>query len=114
MPSASFRRIVPAFGLLLAVSLAGCNSPTGSGSAASGGAATNPAAQIYQQKCQFCHGQDGNGGGAPALTAAAGKPDAELRKVIQDGGRKMPAFKKQLTPEQIDAMVKHVQGLGKG
>jgi len=69
--------------------------------------------QIYQQKCQFCHGQGGNGGGAPALTAAGGKSEADLRQVIQDGGKKMPAFGKQLSGEQIDAMVTYVKGLGK-
>lgn len=77
-------------------------------------AADASAEQIYRKKCQFCHGQNGNGGGAPALTAAASRPDAEIRKVIHDGDGKMPAFSRQLTAEQIDAMVNYVKGLGKG
>jgi mono/diheme cytochrome c family protein len=116
MHSASLRRLGPALGLFLAIAAAGCNGSPVSGEGASRGS-TGPGgaiAQTYEQKCRFCHGPDGAGGGAPALTAAAGKSAAELRKIIADGGRKMPAFKKQLTPEQIEAMVKHVQGFAKG
>ncbi|MGV3722448.1 MAG: c-type cytochrome [Actinomycetota bacterium] len=114
---ASSRRLASALGLFLPIAIAGCSGSPGSSAGASGGGANSNSAtiaQTYEQKCRFCHGPDGAGGGAPALTAAAGKPAAELRKVIEDGGKKMPAFKKQLTQEQIDAMVEHVQGFGKG
>lgn len=108
MPTPLLRPLAPALGLLLTAALAGCSGggPAGSGSESA------VAAPIYQQKCQNCHGKDGGGGGAPALTAAS-KPEADLRKVIENGGKKMPAFKSQLTPEQINVLVKYVQGLGK-
>ena len=71
------------------------------------------AAEIFQQKCQFCHGAQGAGGSGPSLTGAAGQPNAALRTVIHDGRRKMPAFGTQMTAAQLDAVVAHVKQLGK-
>ena len=70
------------------------------------------AIQIYQQKCQFCHGDKGQGVKGPALTKAANRPSAELRKIIHDGHEKMPAFGKQMTAAQLDAVVSYVKQFG--
>jgi mono/diheme cytochrome c family protein len=75
-------------------------------------AANASASEIYQQKCQFCHGPQGQGGrSAPALTASAGRSEADLHQVIHDGRNRMPAFAGQLSDAQIDKMVAWVHQL---
>ena len=69
-------------------------------------------AEIYQQKCQFCHGQGGKGGRGPALASAAAKSDDDLYKIIHDGRQKMPAFGTQLSEAQIKKVVTAVKQLG--
>src|SRR5947209_377665 len=46
-------------------------------------AANATASEIFQQKCQMCHGSSGQGGrgGAPALTAVANRSKADLKKI---------------------------------
>ncbi|HTE20057.1 MAG TPA: cytochrome c, partial [Armatimonadota bacterium] len=78
-------------------------------------AANASVTEVYAQKCQNCHGAQGQGGrGGPTLASASGDPDAEVRAVIHDGRRNMPAFKGQLSDAQITALVGHVKGLGGG
>ncbi|MHB8416555.1 MAG: c-type cytochrome [Myxococcales bacterium] len=83
---------------------------------------------LYAKKCAVCHGDDGKGDTrmgrrfrAPDFTSAkwrATAKDAELRKVIEngveeDGVHRMPAWKGKLSPDQIDALLQLIQGLGK-
>jgi mono/diheme cytochrome c family protein len=72
--------------------------------------ATATGAEIYQQKCQGCHGSGGAGGRAPVLTASSGKSDDALFKIIHDGKDKMPAFASQLTDDQIKKVVTEIKG----
>jgi mono/diheme cytochrome c family protein len=79
-------------------------------------------AKLYQANCQSCHGRTGKAlpfyakKGVPDLNDPAwqkDRTDEYIRNVISEGseGTVMKAFKKLLTPEQIDAVVKHVRTL---
>ena len=72
-------------------------------------AANATAPQIFQQKCQGCHGDKGQGKNGPALTKVAQKADAELHQIIHDGHDKMPSFAKQMTETQIGSLVAYVK-----
>lgn len=69
------------------------------------------APQIYQQKCQGCHGDKGQGAKGPELTKLAARPDSELHQIIRDGHEKMPSFANQMTKAQINAVVTHIKKL---
>jgi mono/diheme cytochrome c family protein len=71
-------------------------------------AANATGAEIIQKKCG-CHGPDGKSGQAPSLAGGGGDSDAELFKVIHDGEGKMPAFKDQLTDDQIKLVIAHMK-----
>ena len=83
---------------------------------------------LWKEKgCIKCHGEDGRGktdagkkAHAPDFTRARWQErheDDELRKAILNGVKEkgkvvMPAFKKKLTPEQVDQLIAHVRGFG--
>ena len=79
-------------------------------------------AAIYKAKCTTCHGADGSG------QTPAGKSlklrdlksdevqkqtDIELTKIISGGKGKMPAYGKQLSTADIEALIAHVRTLKK-
>ncbi|HJV23239.1 MAG TPA: cytochrome c [Holophagaceae bacterium] len=75
---------------------------------------------LYKAKCQVCHGEDGKGhtpmGGKLAVRSFRSPeilklPDAVLIQCITKGRNKMPAYDKQLTPEQIEGLVKYLRAL---
>lgn len=79
---------------------------------------------LWNAKCKSCHGADGKAKTKmgqkekiPDMTMADWKknhPAEKIRTAIAEGSKnntKMKAFKDKLTPEQIDALVKHVQSL---
>lgn len=81
-------------------------------------------AEVWAAKCKGCHGEDGRAKtkvgakeGIPDLTLGSWQQrhsDAQIRDVITHGSDenpKMKPFKDKLTPEQIDALVKHVRSL---
>ncbi|BCM89344.1 hypothetical protein IAD21_01190 [Abditibacteriota bacterium] len=91
--------------------------PGGPGGPGGGGrfapvAATATAPEIFQQKCQGCHGAKGEGKRGPGLTKLANDPDTELYNTIHDGKGKMPAFGKQMTEAQVKEVVAYVKKLG--
>ena len=65
--------------------------------------------QVYASACALCHGANGEGGiGLPfAGTDFSTKPEYlnEHIDVLVNGRAAMPAFKAQLTPRQIAAVV---------
>lgn len=77
---------------------------------------------IYDKKCAICHGADGV---AKPMWAKEGAKnfndpawlksvsDETMTKAIADGvpGKKMPAYKDKLTPEEIAGVVKHIRSL---
>jgi mono/diheme cytochrome c family protein len=80
---------------------------------------------IYKDKCQRCHGPGGLGDGPDSdpdaredmdLTnpeRAEKNPDGVVFFKVMNGRRrpKMPAFKEELSPEQVWSVVAHVQTL---
>ena len=63
--------------------------------------ALGPGATVYASRCSACHGDEGQGGFGPRL--ADGEiigPQATVRQILNGGGG-MPAFRGQLTSEQI-------------
>jgi mono/diheme cytochrome c family protein len=82
---------------------------------------------VYKNKCERCHGPGGLGDGAdadPELAAdmdltnpkrADRNPDGVVYYKVVNGRKKpkMPAFKDELSEEQIWAVVAHVQSLRK-
>ena len=90
------------------------------------GAQAQEAKQLYEKSCNNCHGPSGKGDGpaskmlkppaADFATALKGKSDADLAKVIKDGGKAvgksamMPAFGAKLTDDQIKGIVEYVKG----
>ena len=75
----------------------------------------------FRTKCAMCHGEDGGGSeigksmNVPDLRSEVvqGRGDAELIQIISNGKGGMPSFKNSLSPNQIQALVKHVRALAK-
>ena len=71
-------------------------------------------ALVFQSKqCRNCHSLDGSGGlRGPALDGVATRltSDQLVRQVIQGGGN-MPAYGKNLSPAEVDALVAFMQTL---
>ena len=77
-------------------------------------------AAVYKAKCATCHGPDGKGetsiGKSMKLKSLASADvqktsDAELTKVISDGKGKMPAYKGNLSADEIKALVAFIHTL---
>lgn len=72
-------------------------------------------AALYSANCAGCHGEQGEGTYAPPLaagqaTAHRGGPEAQVAFVLAGTGD-MPGFRGRLTPEQVRAVVDHVDAL---
>jgi cytochrome c len=73
-------------------------------------------AALFRQNCAICHGQEANGKEmadgklVPSLRygEAAKMNEAEIYEQIKHGKLPMPAFKNQLTEDEINKMVKFV------
>jgi len=82
--------------------------------------AADSSADLFEQKCAMCHGENGAGKGkVPALSLAEvqQKSDAEFKTAIEKGVKTdkgmMPGNGSKLAPEQIDGLVKYVRSLKK-
>jgi mono/diheme cytochrome c family protein len=75
-------------------------------------AANATAADIFQQKCQGCHGDKGQGANGPNLTKVSADSDTAIFQTIHDGRGRMPAFGKQMTEAQLKELVAYVKQLG--
>lgn len=83
-------------------------------------AAGSDGAAIYKAKCALCHAADGSGS-TPSGKAmkvrdlrsdeVQKQTDIELTKVIAGGKGKMPAYGKQLSTEDISALIVHMRTL---
>jgi mono/diheme cytochrome c family protein len=86
-------------------------------------ASENKAAEsTFKAQCAMCHGQDGSSNTPtgrslkiPDFRSAEvqGKSDAELAQVIAKGTSQMPAFKNDLSNDQIHTLVGYVRNLAK-
>jgi len=71
-------------------------------------------ADLYKKKCAMCHKADGKGYASmktPDFTSKEwqdSKKDEELIETVSKGKPPMPAFEKQLTPEEIKAIITDV------
>jgi cytochrome c553 len=71
----------------------------------------------FKAKCAVCHGTNGEGKAAlktPPMKTAAGKSEADLIKIIENGTTttpKMPAYKGQLTAAAIKTLVAEIKAL---
>ena len=82
-------------------------------------------AEVWEQRCIVCHGQDGRGRtkkGRQLKTPDMTRPkwqarlsDEKIANAIANGvpKRKMPAFKDKLSNEEIQALVPYLRALGK-
>jgi mono/diheme cytochrome c family protein len=80
-------------------------------------------AKLYAaNKCASCHGPDGSANvpAGKALKArdfrspdVQGQSDADLAAVISSGKNKMPAYAKQLKPDEIAELAAYSRALGK-
>jgi mono/diheme cytochrome c family protein len=84
------------------------------------------AKQLYDKHCVMCHGPSGKGDGpagkmlkpppAELATAIKGKADADIAKVIKEGGKAvgksaaMLAFGNKLKEDEIRSVVEYVKG----
>jgi len=114
-------RYLCAFVALGAVFLSGCASPHGQPRAGSETLAPNEVLEfstLYAENCAGCHGAEGRGGAAIALSDPvylAIADDAAIRKVIAKGvrGTAMPPFAESaggmLTDKQIDAITSGIR-----
>jgi mono/diheme cytochrome c family protein len=82
--------------------------------------ADDASAKLYATKCAACHAADGSGNtaaGKALKTADLRIPDiqkqtdAELNTEITKGKDKMPAYEKQLKPDEIKGLVAYVREL---
>jgi len=112
----------PAAVLVLAVALAGCGGAddNGNGGGGNGGGGSNAGAgngndsavtadaeAVFAQSCVSCHGSDLKGKLGPStdISAVGGRlSQDEIRNVIANGRNGMPAFKSQLSADEIDAL----------
>jgi mono/diheme cytochrome c family protein len=80
-------------------------------------------AKLYRKKCAVCHGKSGVPPKAFAKQGVRNHQDPEwqkatsdedIREVIVEGakGTMMRAFRKELKPEEVEALVKHIRSLG--
>ena len=77
------------------------------------------ASKLFNQNCSKCHGQDGRAKtfrgklvGARNFTDTkwqASITDKQISAAIKEGPEEMPAFKKKLSQEEIDALVVYVR-----
>ncbi len=82
------------------------------GGEAEGGATADAAAgkEVFAEQCSVCHGADGLGGnGGPDLTTMPkAKEQAGAEEQVTNGGGGMPAFKGQLSEEEIKNVAAYV------
>jgi len=73
--------------------------------------------ELYQSRCQGCHGADGKGSLIGRKLGAKDFSDptvvkmskSDLAKIIANGKGKMPPYKDKLTDDQIKALVKYIK-----
>jgi len=80
-------------------------------------------AEIWNKNCASCHSKDGTGNTTMGKKAGAEDytdskvqakfTDAEAVKIIQEGKKKMKAFKDKLTDDEIKALVAYIRAFKK-
>lgn len=80
----------------------------------------SPAGQLFAKHCVACHGKDGEGKQVsgqviPSLKTGRAITDSDdvMRQQIQRGGKGMPPFDYQITPEQVNELVLYIRQVQK-
>ena len=82
----------------------------------------NPGRAVFESRCARCHGADGMSHTFEGKMTGAAKfsdpevvklADADLIVVVKNGKKKMPAFGKKLTDDQIASVLAYVHTLQK-
>ena len=86
--------------------------------------ADHPQKKLFETKCASCHGKDaqGNVNLAKAMKwdpvtlnlvskESVAKKDADLEAITAKGQGKMPAYEKQLKPEDIKGLISYIRSL---
>lgn len=100
------------FGLSVAF-LMGCSStPENTGNETGQKEEKADGKKLFNIHCAACHKYNGKGGvsGAKDLTISSLSRD-EIGKIVSNGSGDMMPFKEVLTPEEIQAVIDHVQTL---
>ena len=83
-------------------------------------AAGSDGAALYKSKCAMCHGADGSGQTSMGKSMkirdlrsaeVQKQTDVELTKIIAGGKGKMPAYGKQLSNADVEALIAHIRTL---
>jgi len=83
---------------------------------------TDRGARVFKGRCSGCHGPEGKG--QTSLAQAMSLKDLgsaevqkmtnkELREIISNGKSPMPAYRGQMKPEEITALVLYIRALGR-
>jgi len=90
--------------------------------AVAGGDPTSGGAEIFAAKCASCHGKDASGTttiGKKLGLRDLGSPevqkqtDQQLYDIMAKGRKKMPAYEKKMSAEQIKDLVTYIRTLAK-
>lgn len=69
---------------------------------------------LYENNCEMCHGSDGQAGTMGATDLSTSKLDhAATTLLIQNGRNGMRAFRADFNAEQLEAVVKYIEGFRK-
>jgi mono/diheme cytochrome c family protein len=72
---------------------------------------------VYEKNCAKCHGKTAGGRhfGGPALASekVASASADDLRNIITNGKGRMPKYAGKLSKDEIDTLVKQIEGLNK-
>lgn len=107
------KKVLIFFAVITTLVVAGCGGSTSAEPAASKSKEPMlPGQVVFVQHCKLCHGAKGDLGlsGAANLKISLLTQD-EIKHVVTNGRKAMPAWGQQLTPEQINQVSEYVLSL---
>ncbi len=107
------KKLLIFFVIISAISFASCSQSEHS-NPSTPAAVVTPGELVYTKHCKLCHGSKGDLGlsGAANLKISALNV-GEITQVVTEGRKAMPAWKTQLTPEEIQLVANYVVTLRK-
>jgi len=74
----------------------------------------NKGREVFESKCAKCHGNDGTKGKWGARNLQVSRlGDSEMRTIISNGKRIMPAWGKRLTDDEMISVMDYIKTLRK-
>lgn len=68
--------------------------------------------RIYEKKCVACHGKDGTKGALGAKNLQVSRlDDSSLFVTISEGRNRMPSWKKKLTSQDVNHVIRYIKSL---